>query len=371
MQVNCFDWMGEAWEAGRPPKLLFDWQPSLLNSFSTAPNLGRPNLVASSICNNMVMKNGNFPVNSALKVPQPQVGLVNEPCSWFHCLGPSQQATLPLKSPIYNDNLAAISKGLLKEEVAPLCGSGTQQKGFLVIDQSADKTTLVLCSGVGGPLQLLTSWSPQPTAAYKFNGEDTRNKQDFIYDLKPVLSNDFAENHETDEQSEMQEDTEELNALLYSEDESEFDEDDEDEVTSTGHSPSAMTTKDKRYPCEEMNEEVASSAGSTKKRKIDGGYDAMSLTDTASSPMPRRSPEYEDDAESSCGNEGSQDIEDVDSSSIKKRLRKEKIRETVGILENLIPGGKGKEAIVVLDEAIQYLKSLRLKAEAFGLNTCY
>lgn len=362
--------MGEAWEAGRPPKLLFDWQPSLLNSFSIAPNMGLPNLIASSINNNMGMKNGTFPVNSALKVPQSQVGLVNEPCNWFHCLGPSQQAALPVKSHIYNENLAALSKGLSKEAVAPLSGSGSQQKGFLVIDQSADKTTLVLCSGVGGPLQLLTSWSPQPTATYKLNGEDTGNKQDSIYDSKLVWSNDFAENHGTDEQSEMQEDSEELNALLYSEDESEFDEDDEDEVTSTGHSPSAMTTKDKQYACEEHNEEVASSAGSTKKRKIDGGYDAMSLMDTASSLMPRRSPEYEDDAESSCGNEGSQDMQEVDSSSINKKIRKEKIRETVGILESLIPGGKGKEAIVVLDEAIQYLKSLRLKAEALGLNAC-
>ncbi|XP_038884820.1 transcription factor bHLH143-like [Benincasa hispida] len=362
--------MGEAWEAGRPPKLLFDWQPSLLNSFGIAPNLGLPNSITSSISNDMVMKNGTFPGNSALKVPQLQVGLVNEPCNWFHCLGPSQQPTLPIKSPIYNENLAALSKGLSKEAVAPLPCSGTQQKGFLVIDQSADKTTLVLCSGVGGPLQLLTSWSPQPTTAYKFNGEATGYKQDFIYDSKLVLSNDCAENHLTDEQSEMQEDTEELNALLYSEDESEFDEDDEDEVTSTGHSPSAMTTKDKRYALEEQNEEVASSAGSTKKRKIDGGYDVMSLMDTASSLMPRRSPEYEDDAESSCGNEGSQDVQDVDSSSINKRIRKEKIRETVGILESLIPGGKGKEAIVVLDEAIQYLKTLRLKAAAFGLNAC-
>lgn len=358
--------MGEAWEAGHHPKLLFDWQPSLLNSFGSAPNLGQPNPIASSISNNMVMKNGTLPVNSALKVPQAQVGLVNEPCNWFHCLGPSQQAFVPVKGPIYNDKLAALSKGLSKEAVAPLSGSGTQQKGFLVIDQSADKTTLVLCSGGGGPLQFLTSWSPQPTAAYKFNREDIGNKGDFIYDPKLVLSNDFAENHVTDDQSEMQEDTEELNALLYSDDESEFDED--DEVTSTGHSPSAMTTKDKQYACEENHEEVASSAGSSKKRKIDGGYDAMSLMDTASSLIARRSPEYEDDAESSCGNEGSRGIEDVNSSPTHKKMRKERIRETVGILRSLIPGGKGKEASVVLDEAIRYLKSVRLKAEAFGLN---
>lgn len=361
--------MGEAWGAGHRPQLHFDWKPSLLDSFGIPPNLGQPNPIASSISNNMVMTNGTFPVNSALKVPQPQVGLVNEPRNWFHCLAPLEQAFLPVKCPTFKDKLAVLSKGLSNEAVAPLSGSGTQNKGFLVIDQSADKTTLVLCSGGGGPLQLLTSWSPQPTAANQFNGQDIGNKRDFIYDSKLVLSNDFVENHETDEHSEMQEDTEELNALLYSDDESEFDED--DEVTSTGHSPSAMTTKDEHYACDENNEEVASSAGSSKKRKIDGGYNVTSLMDTASSLMPRRSPEYEEDAESSCGNEGSrQDMQDVDSSGINKRMRKEKIRETVGILQSLIPGGKGKEAIVVLEEAIQYLKSLRLKAGAFGRNAC-
>ena len=372
MKLNCFDWMGEAWEAGRPPKLLFHWQPSLLNSFGTVPNLGQSNPTSSSIGHNMVITNGSYPGNSALKVPQSQAGLMNEPCNWFDCFGPSPQATLPVKSPIYHDKLAALTKGLSKEALAPLSSSGAQPKEFLVIDQSADKTTLVLCSGVGGPVQLLTSLSPQPTAPCKFNGEDTGKKRDFIYDSKLVLSNDFSGNHVSEEQSEMQEDTEELNALLYSEDESEFDEDDDDEVTSTGHSPSTMTTKDQQYDCEEKNEEVASSAGSTKKRKIDRVYDVMSLMDTASSLMPRRSSEYEDDAESSCGNEGSRDMEDVDSSCINnKKMRKEKIRETVGILEGLIPNGKGKEAIVVLDKAIQYLKALRLKAEAaFGVNAC-
>lgn len=357
--------MGEAWEAGRPPKLLFDWQPSVLNSFGIAPNLGQPNPAASSISNNMVMTNGTFPVNSVLKVPQSQVGLVNEPCNWFHYLGPSHDAFSPVKSPIYSDKLTALSKGLPMEAMAPISGSGAQQKGFLVIDQSADKTTLVLCSGGGGPLQLLNSLSPQPTSAYKFNGKDFGNKQDFIYDSKPVLSDDYAENHETNKQSEMQEDSEELNALLYSDDECEFDE--EDEVTSTGHSPSAMTTKDQQYVCEEISEEVASSAGVTKKRKVVGS----ALIDTASSLKARRIHEYEDDTGSSCGNEGSQGMEDVGSSYINQKMRKEKIHETVGILQSLIPGGKGKEASVVLDEAIQYLKSLRLKAELFGLNAIY
>ncbi|KAG6585355.1 Transcription factor basic helix-loop-helix 143, partial [Cucurbita argyrosperma subsp. sororia] len=358
--VNCFDWMGEAWEAVHPTEFLSDWHPSLLNSFGIVPTMGQPNPTALSIGNNMVMKNETFSVKNEFKVPRLQVGPVNEPCNWFHCLGPSQQAFLPVKGPIYTDNLAVPFNGLSKEAVAPLSGSGTQQKGFLVVDQSADKTTLVLCSGGGGPLQLLTSWSPQPNAACQLNGQDIGNKRDFIYDSKQVLSNDFAYDHETFDQSEMQEDTEELNALLYSDDECEFDED--DEVTSTGHSPSAVTTKDIHYPCEQNNEEVASSAGSTKKRKIDGCYDITSLTDTASSLMTRRSPEYENDAESSCGNEGSQDMQDVDSSQVNKKRKKEKIRETVGILQSLIPGGKGKEAIVVLDEAIQYLTSLKAQS---------
>uniref|UniRef100_A0A2P2QQZ6 BHLH domain-containing protein n=1 Tax=Rhizophora mucronata TaxID=61149 RepID=A0A2P2QQZ6_RHIMU len=51
-----------------------------------------------------------------------------------------------------------------------------------------------------------------------------------------------------------------------------------------------------------------------------------------------------------------------------KRMRKERIVETVSVLRNIIPDGKGKDAIVVLDEAIKHLKSLKHNVEALGLD---
>jgi len=58
----------------------------------------------------------------------------------------------------------------------------------------------------------------------------------------------------------------------------------------------------------------------------------------------------------------------VDSLSGNKRMKRERIRETVNILQGIIPGVRGKDAMVVLDETIHYLKSLKLKAMALGLN---
>lgn len=52
-----------------------------------------------------------------------------------------------------------------------------------------------------------------------------------------------------------------------------------------------------------------------------------------------------------------------------QRSSKEKIRETISILESIIPDGKGKVTIVVIDEAIHYLRSLKDKAKALGLDT--
>ncbi|XP_048437380.1 transcription factor SAC51-like [Pyrus x bretschneideri] len=163
----------------------------------------------------------------------------------------------------------------------------------------------------------------------------------------------------------MHEDTEELNALLYSDGDSDYTED--DEVTSTGHSPSTMTVHDKQN----WFEEVASSDGMNKKRKLfDEVYDHVrSVMDTASSKKHNRPLELEDDAESSCACNRSSGLREVDSFTSNKKMRKEKIRETINILQNIIPDGKGKDAMVVLDEAIHYLKSLKLKAKALGLDS--
>ncbi|CAL5379034.1 unnamed protein product [Camellia sinensis] len=80
--------------------------------------------------------------------------------------------------------------------------------------------------------------------------------------------------------SEIHEDTEELNALLYSDDEyGDGDYSEDGEEASTGHSPSMMTL----YAL------------------FDGGYDVPPLMNTAASSVkPQKCFDYEDDAQSSC-----------------------------------------------------------------------
>ncbi|GAA0171532.1 hypothetical protein LIER_25539 [Lithospermum erythrorhizon] len=102
----------------------------------------------------------------------------------------------------------------------------------------------------------------------------------------------------------MHETTEKLNALLYSDDES-----NDDEETSTGHSPSYMTIPRVEDWLKSRGEEVVSSAGTTKRQKLlNRGYDKplavtdAVLTDTASSMKCVAFPETEDDTEPSCGN---------------------------------------------------------------------
>ncbi|KAJ8445084.1 hypothetical protein Cgig2_029456 [Carnegiea gigantea] len=142
---------------------------------------------------------------------------------------------------------------------------------------------------------------------------------------------------------------------------------DDDEETSTGHSPSSLTAHEKQdWFDEEDKDEVASSAGPPVKRQklSDSGCEDPSVTNAANSVYPNGSWEYKDDAESGCA--GGRPVGSLPGN---KRLRNEKIGETVSILQTIIPGGKGKDAIMVLDEAINYLRTLKSKAEILGLSS--
>lgn len=170
-------------------------------------------------------------------------------------------------------------------------------------------------------------------------------------------------------ESEMHEDSEEIDALLYS------DSDDYtiEEEPGTGQSPMKCIT----------GEEVASTTVHAKKRRLGIDLDA-SLIDTATS---ARCCDYNNsnnrldcsDAESSCvgggeeretmegeGEEREHEDGSEKSDCIDMNLKRKKIQETVCLLRRIIPGGKGKDAATILDEAISYLKSLKLKAKALG-----
>ncbi|WOL18513.1 transcription factor bHLH143 [Canna indica] len=174
------------------------------------------------------------------------------------------------------------------------------------------------------------------------------------FDLQGSTETNVSNRNGTEE---MHEDTEEINALLYS------DSDDyhEDEEASTGHSPAGAS---------EGTSKVASSMLPAKRRRVDVNdeFDAV-LIDTASSkalycpdaPTKQRNKEDSDDTKSSC-------IKEVDHnrSEQDRQLKRARIRETVSILRRIIPGAHGKDAVTVLDEAINYLKSLKLKAKSLN-----
>ncbi|CAI0467752.1 unnamed protein product [Linum tenue] len=320
----------------------------------------------------MVSPNGNLGTHPFQELPHSKVdGQTNEHGSWFYGSPHFREAFMPdLDSALLKGSLYSAPKPIIN----PITESATGcQKRFLVFDQSGDQTTLIFSSDVAPPAPCHTSWSPKPiVAASKFNNAQHVSEEPLNLQLN--LTSTENDHGRTRFESEMQEDTEELNALLYSDDDTDCT-DDEDEVTSTDHSPSTMTAHNKPGGLSNSSktEEVGSSDGWTRKKRkrFDGVHsdDMPSLVDTASSvKVESKVSEYEDDAESKCcGGFNAASSENLGSEFDSKRMTKKRIRETVNILQNLIPDGEGKDAVAVLDEAIHYLKSLKVKAKALGL----
>ncbi|OWM67731.1 hypothetical protein CDL15_Pgr019232 [Punica granatum] len=299
------------------------------------------------------------------KVPNSRIGHFNQPQGWFYCLPRFRQAFTP--GPNYS---------ALKEKLPIDCYGNSNlnaEKKFLVFDQSGDQTTVMVSSGPGTTFRCMTSWTLKQPVQPNMDVEGHGGKLDSYPNSGPTSGNNLSgSNEETDVSSEMHEDTEELNALLYSDDdddESYYSEED-DEVTSTGHSPSTMTAHEGLHRFDRADKEEVASSAWPKKRKLNEN-DVEALDDTASSGDINGQSNYlsnDDYAESSCADRESYGFQKMGLPSAEsKRIRREKIRETVGLLQEMIPGGKGKDAVVVLDEAIDYLKSLKVRANALGL----
>ncbi|KAI7754524.1 hypothetical protein M8C21_028894, partial [Ambrosia artemisiifolia] len=221
-----------------------------------------------------------------------------EPCGWFYGLPRYRQGLVPVVNSVVQQKSPVPSPYVARE-------TNVAQKKFLVFDQSGDQTTLIYSSGAGpAPIRYQFPSSNNPKPQF---GSHTVSLDEFI-----------KGNDGNDSKSEMREDTEELNALLGEE------------------------------------EEVASSGGPTKKRKWeDEGNIENVLEDTASSGK----------SGINCSSNGVFNDESDSFSSGNKKRRKEKIKETINLLQNLIPGDKhGKDAIMVIDEAIHYLRNLKFKA---------
>ncbi|CAN6465764.1 unnamed protein product [Victoria cruziana] len=244
-------------------------------------------------------------------------------------------------------------------------GAPSPHKKFVVFDQSGSQRSMFISSfnSLSPPLPQepfnKTSCSPTcPVAKLNIPGLANYTSEDTFWGESKVSAGDEGE--------EMHEDTEDLEALLCSEDE-------DDEVASTGHSPVYVSG----HPRKERDEELTSSTAQLKRRKLDKvekeeAYEEPIMADTASSYKPPKSRDSTciGDSESCSARPSQQSMPKKNTnltageSFATKRMRRERIRKTVGILRSILPGGARKDATTVLDETIQYLRSLRLKVGA-------
>ncbi|OAY45163.1 transcription factor bHLH143 [Manihot esculenta] len=269
---------------------------------------------------------------------------------------PVFQNLLPAVNPYLKEKLSAFGG-----EVAPNGIPGCQRR-FFIFDQSGNETRL-----------RHSSYFPidgKPTiAARKRIGDSYLHYEDHAAKVnqinETVLKEVSDENHLSGEESEMHEDTEEINALLYSDDDDDYDDNDsggDDEVISTGHSPIKIRSCETRGQVDEITEEVPSSDAQSKRRKLlDGGYKCTLLADTAGTTKVTGVHVCDDDDESSYAI-GQNREEERHAIRGSKQLKKDKVHATLKILESIIPGAKYKDPLVVLDLAINYLESLKFKA---------
>ncbi|KAG6588761.1 Transcription factor basic helix-loop-helix 143, partial [Cucurbita argyrosperma subsp. sororia] len=239
-----------------------------------------------------------------------------------------------------------------------LPGSNTEfsKKEYIIFDQSANQTSVMYSSGCA---QIPISISAK-NCSHGLNDDEEEAAGDI--DFKNYLFHKCPLNNGlAGEESEMHEDTEEINALLYSDDDNHYSSD--DEVTSTGHSPPLIKELyDKQT--EEMNEEVASSDGPRKRQRLlDGGHNKLS--DAPVSVKVDAFNNYGVDTKSSYTGGDSQGHQ-MDSVSGNFSSKKAKLRETLKLLESMVPGAEGKHPMSIIDDAIDYLKSLKFKAKSCG-----
>jgi len=247
------------------------------------------------------------------------------------------------------------------------------QKRLLIFDRSDNKTRLFYAP-VAPLVQSHTVTATKFAQSYDVNGEEQASIMGQKHLASYGLLEESVKENADIEESEKHEDTEEINALLYSDDESsEYDEDNCDEVTSTDRSPLATKrTYAIQEQFEDLKEEVASSYWPKKRLKLVDGDDNGSspCADKPTLVQPNETFDYVSDAESknSSGWTYSADKTKVDDSVVCDiKLKKDKIRESLRVLENLIPGAKGKEPMLVIDRTIEYLKILMSQTGSPGV----
>ncbi|KAF1872788.1 hypothetical protein Lal_00015877 [Lupinus albus] len=339
------------------------WQSSYLNrsSMLAEPSLlGLPAYAKSSAV--IFPAVGAFPGFAAPAIPSLKTELTNEVQQGF------------LQRPNPEPSLKETHTGGALQNA----NHASFQKKLLIFDHSGNMTRLVY--GPGVPLvQSAIVTATKFAQGYDVNEEVQARNKDKIFLSNYGLPEVSHKDHMAHEESEMHEDTEEINALLYSDDD-EYDDDndndnddDNNEVTSTGRSP--LETKRTHVMQEQFkntNEDIASSDWPNKRLKsIDGGYSiSLPPVDCASSLRLNETPECVSDAESKLSSGCAYFVEKnvADNSMVDDiQLKRDKILESLKVLESLIPGAKGKEPLLVIDGTIQYLKSLMSQTGANGV----
>ncbi|KAL7119332.1 hypothetical protein ACP275_02G056300 [Erythranthe tilingii] len=213
------------------------------------------------------------------------------------------------------------------------------QKRFLIFDRSGNQTRLFFSPSFPPKDQIIN---------------ESRLDSQFL--AKPEK---LDESHLNDDgEGDMLEDSEEINALLYSDSDYDDDDDDDgdDEATSTRDSTLISNNNnnykegsfDKGKLLEELVEEVASSDESPKRQRlINGGYKKSSYDDD------------DDDAESSYAG--------ARNSGGKRDKKGIKVMEALKIMESIIPGLESKDPLSIIEKAIGYLESMKNEAEALGV----
>ncbi|CAB4289774.1 unnamed protein product [Prunus armeniaca] len=295
-------------------------------------------------------------------------------------LPPYFQTLFPPPNSYLNEKQSAFSYGFGGRMAVPNANPGSSQKGFFIFDQSGNETKLIYNSDCP-PSQDPPFASKKFVYGYGSHEAGLTTSMDQIGPTEYLLHEEIGENHIIEE-SEMHEDTEEINALLYSDDYDDEDNNDDDgddndsdcgeddEVKSTGQSPiDLQVSYGKEEHVEELTEKVICSDASNKRHKLlNGGYRQLSPMETViNSIQPYGSYRHGNNMESSYGL-GQIQGEEILSTVGKMKSKKDSIRETIRVLESVIPGAKGKDPVFIIDKAIEYLKSMKLAAETLGVS---
>lgn len=303
--------------------------------------------------------------DKATESSRPELGKLHASEHHFSYLKPPFQALLSS----YDQQVSCMNERS-SCDAAPEKALKSSQKRFLVFDQSGNQTRLLQC---GFPLRFPSSIAAEEGKVLDFlNLEKGLSKDHDAIPEKVFLHEDHV-NGEEGEESEMHEDTEEINALLYSDDDDDNDDwgsdDDDDEVMSTGHSPFPVEQQACNKTTEEVDETAESSDdGPRRKRQklLDHSCSDLSTSFVGTKSFTKlKDSSHENLPESniSCKEETGSGLSDEQS-------RKDKIHTALRILESVVPGAKGKEALLLLDEAIDYLKLLKRNlSSSKGLNT--